>query len=346
MLSRALFFFFWLFACLVLVAAYIESTFPPETVQQEAAPQKKGAPEPLAAAKAPGREDPRADQAPGVSQPAGAKNQAQPAAAQAQAPFRPTQLDKAGQVVVVSAQALGSKEATVTLWRRKPTGELEAVGQPMFAYIGQNGLGYGLGLWRPPSQEGGPEKREGDGRTPAGLFAVRQAFGAAKADTARKRGVKLPYKVASSGMVCVSDAASKRYNTLVMMTEEQFPDWSRHDRLARDDGANSWGLVLEHNTEQPVAGAGSCLYLSVWPKEPRPTSGSVGMSLQSVMEMLTFLDPQANPVLVVVPKGLLAKLGLPEDAGKPVPRPAPPEKPAEEPAKPGPATAPVAPPAG
>ena len=49
--------------------------------------------------------------------------------------------------------------------------------------VGRNGAAWGLGLH--PAQSEGPQKQEGDGRAPAGVFTRGEAFGyAAKADTA------------------------------------------------------------------------------------------------------------------------------------------------------------------
>ena len=51
-----------------------------------------------------------------------------------------------------------------------------AVGAPVEVSIGRNGAAWGRGLRATPS-DGGPLKREGDGRAPAGLFAIGTAFG-------------------------------------------------------------------------------------------------------------------------------------------------------------------------
>src|SRR5699024_388223 len=71
--------------------------------------------------------------------------------------------------------------------------------------IGKNGAGWGLGL--NPPQQGGPFKREGDDRSPAGVFRIGEAFGyAAHAATA------LPYRALSATDYCMDVSGSAQYN--------------------------------------------------------------------------------------------------------------------------------------
>ena len=55
---------------------------------------------------------------------------------------------------------------TATGWRRR---------QPVPVVIGKNGAAWGLGLQAP--RQDGPVKREGDNRSPAGVFRIGTAFG-------------------------------------------------------------------------------------------------------------------------------------------------------------------------
>ena len=56
----------------------------------------------------------------------------------------------------------------------------------------------------------GPQKAEGDGRSPAGVFPLGRGFGFAPASEAS--WLKLPYLPVVEGIECVDDSASTVYN--------------------------------------------------------------------------------------------------------------------------------------
>ena len=66
----------------------------------------------------------------------------------------------------------------------------------------------------------------------------------------------------------------------------------------RGDQRYALGAVLAHNSEPPVPGAGSCIFLHVWESEGAPTAGCTAMALADMSEIATWLDGRASPVLV------------------------------------------------
>ncbi len=97
----------------------------------------------------------------------------------------------AGQVVVVTAARYGATTATLTAYGREQ-GEWRPVFGPWRAYVGTRGIAP-LG-----------EKREGDGRTPAGAFGFDFFFGVSP-----DPGVQFPYRrVTSRSIVWDEDPAS------------------------------------------------------------------------------------------------------------------------------------------
>ena len=68
-------------------------------------------------------------------------------------------------------------------------GDWQPVGAVVPVSLGRGGLAWGLGLH---ARRGGVEKREGDGCTPAGIFAITALFGIAAADSSFARDAKLP----------------------------------------------------------------------------------------------------------------------------------------------------------
>ena len=91
----------------------------------------------------------------------------------------------ARQLVVVTTADWNVDHGTLRRFERDG-GTWHAVGEPQPVLIGRSGSAWGIGLHPPPSD--GPVKREGDGRSPAGVFAIGEAFG--YAPTAR---TALPY---------------------------------------------------------------------------------------------------------------------------------------------------------
>src|SRR5690606_30285979 len=81
-------------------------------------------------------------------------------------------------------------------------------GEAAPASIGRSGSAWGIGLH--PAQTGGPFKREGDGRAPAGVFTIGQAFG-----YAAQGGTALPYAQMQASSWCMDVVASPLYNRIV-----------------------------------------------------------------------------------------------------------------------------------
>ena len=100
--------------------------------------------------------------------------------------------------------------AILQAWERpSPDAPWAPVGAPIEASLGRTGLAWGRGLH--PTGLPGPEKREGDGKSPAGVFDLRLVTGYAKTAPA---GTRMPYRQATATLRCVDDPRSLRYNRL------------------------------------------------------------------------------------------------------------------------------------
>lgn len=215
-------------------------------------------------------------------------------------------------VVVTAADVRATRGALRRLTRATPDAPWTEVGQPVPCQLGRNGLGAGRGLGQ--AAVAGPAKRQGDGRTPAGLFALPAAFGYATAESAGAAGVRLPYTAVTDRVSCVTDPASPLFGRVV--GPEERPDGGlRQDRMVRDDGANVWGVVIGHNSGATDPEAGTCLFVNVRPAAGPPTGGSIGIPSESAAALAAWLDPTAKPLLAVLPEGdyrsLAAAWGLP-----------------------------------
>lgn len=114
---------------------------------------------------------------------------------------------------------------------------------------------------------GTDEKKEGDKKTPLGLYSFTMAFGI-KEDP----GSVLPYHKVAAGDYWVDDSASKYYNQLVN-TASTKKDWSSAENMAAYAPHYNYGLVLDYNRERiPYKGSAIFLHCTM----PEETAGSSG----------------------------------------------------------------------
>jgi len=187
-----------------------------------------------------------------------------------------------------------------------------AVGEPVRAAVGRTGLAWGRGM--PSGEHGpGPEKREGDGKAPAGIFRLGPAFGYAPPDSVPY--IRLPYVESRQSIKCVDDARSAHYNRLVDQDTISAPDWSSHEEMRLATGVYRLGIWVSHNDAPPQPGGGSCIFMHIWQGPGIPTVGCTAMAAETLETLLRWLDPRARPVLVQSPRAayepLRATLHLP-----------------------------------
>ncbi len=172
------------------------------------------------------------------------------------------------------------------------------IGPAIAVSLGRAGLAWGRGLH--PAVDG-REKCEGDGRAPAGIFAITTLFGDAAADSPFARTAKLPYLPATPDLKAIDDPASAHYNRIVDQTAVT-PDWVSCENMRRGDGRYAVGAVVAHNADPTVPGAGSCIFLHVWEDEGVPTAGCTALALADMSDIAGWLDAAATPVLVQLPQ--------------------------------------------
>ena len=226
------------------------------------------------------------------------------ACAQVAAGQTPAPLSRSRQLLVVTTRGWEMVPGTLRRFERKGVkGAWARVGRDVPVAVGRNGLGWGAGLVGVSGTEG-PSKKEGDGKAPAGLFALGPAFGFAPGRAARLR---VPYVPLTPSVECVDDTASRRYNLIVDRLAAGNVDWDSSERMRSVEGYR-WGLVVRHNAAPPVAGRGSCIFLHVWAGPGRGTAGCTAMEESSLTELLRWLDPRKGPLLVQLPEAEYARL--------------------------------------
>jgi D-alanyl-D-alanine dipeptidase len=175
------------------------------------------------------------------------------------------------------------------------------------AITGKKGLAWGRGLHPAPGASA-PQKREGDGKAPAGIFRLGPAFGYEPGGSLP--GMALAYRQMGQASRCVDDVASVHYNRLVEEGNVT-RDWNSSEDMRRSDGQYRLGVVVDHNADPVAPGYGSCIFLHIWKGSASGTAGCTAVSDGDMETILRQLRPEANPLLIQLPRGKYERLRAP-----------------------------------
>ncbi|MBN5029620.1 L,D-transpeptidase family protein [Stenotrophomonas maltophilia] len=226
-------------------------------------------------------------------------------------------LDGARQLIVVTSEGWDSTEGQLQAYVRDGKG-WHAHGKAFPVALGRTGSAWGLGLH--PAQADGPQKQEGDGRSPAGIFALGSAFGYA----VTRPGTAMPYQPMLDSSYCMDVPSSPFYNRIVdekkvgSAAVKGSTEPMRLDLHNKGDVRYREGFVIAHNPgNQP--GKGSCIFAHLWRTPGEATAGCTAMPQASMQALLDWLRPQDTPRFVLLPRAeytrLQAQWQLPALAG-------------------------------
>jgi L,D-peptidoglycan transpeptidase YkuD (ErfK/YbiS/YcfS/YnhG family) len=131
--------------------------------------------------------------------------------------------------------------------------------------IGRNGRGF--------------RKREGDGKTPVGVFWLRQGF--YRADRLRNPAAALGLKVLSRRDGWCEVPGSGFYNQHVTL-----PFRDGHETMWREDEAYDVVFATSHNERPRVQGAGSAIFFHLTREGSHVTAGCVAVSKADMRKIL------------------------------------------------------------
>ena len=200
------------------------------------------------------------------------------------------------QVVTAIVADWTSTRAELRLWERELVGSRRGAWKlvmgPWPGVVGVSGTAWGVGVHGTvPQGRGGPIKREGDGKSPAGVFEFRAAYGYA---TSAKS--QLPYRAVEPSWKCVDDPKSKHY-TRVFDSKGIDKDWASAEEMRRSDELYKWVVDVAHNPSAEP-GKGSCIFLHVWSGPESTTVGCTAMEATQLATLIERLDPKAMYVLL------------------------------------------------
>jgi len=198
------------------------------------------------------------------------------------------QLPDTKQLIVVTTKNWSTPNGV--LQRYEKTDKWHKVGKAIDVKLGRNGLGWGRGLHTIP-KDAKIIKKEGDGKAPAGIFSLKQAFGYAPFV------VDYPYEVYKATDHCVDDVNSKFYNKIVDSTKVKV-DYNSKEHMKFPKNYYKYGVVVNHNhfdEAGAVKGAGSCIFIHI---KSVPTAGCTVMKEDQVKTLIKWLDVESHPLLV------------------------------------------------
>ncbi|HTJ63782.1 MAG TPA: L,D-transpeptidase family protein [Alphaproteobacteria bacterium] len=154
-----------------------------------------------------------------------------------------------------------------------PDGWLEWNGRRVRAALGRGGVTL--------------SKREGDGGTPAGTFALRSLL--YRADRLVQPVTLLDCAPIAEDSGWSDDPADPAYNRPVRL-----PHAFGHERLWREDGVYDLIVPLGYNDAPPIAGRGSAIFLHVARPAYAPTEGCVALALNDLLLLLADCGPETR----------------------------------------------------
>jgi len=182
------------------------------------------------------------------------------------------------QLLLVVADTPDTSLARLYVLERTATG-WEPRFAPLPAMVGRNGI----------APRG--EKREGDGRTPAGVFPLEFAFGYSPAIDSR-----MPYRQATEDDIWVDDVNASDYNT---WAKRGGSSAASYEAMKRQDHRYRHGVVIGYNRNPIIKGRGSAIFLHVWLENGETTTGCVAVDEVELIKILAWLDPAKKPQILM-----------------------------------------------
>jgi L,D-peptidoglycan transpeptidase YkuD (ErfK/YbiS/YcfS/YnhG family) len=182
---------------------------------------------------------------------------------------------KGTQLITVESSSRGSTHASLRLWSREGRCWSPVAG-PWAARVGRNGLS--------------GSRREGDGTTPTGTYAIgRTMYGVAP-----DPGVRYRYRRIVCGDYWVEDPRSPSYNRFQHVPCGRPPPFRvTGERLWKATTAYRHFAVIEFNMNPVVPGRGSGIFLHA--ATGGPTNGCVSLPIAQLRQVLRWLRPDRSP---------------------------------------------------
>jgi L,D-peptidoglycan transpeptidase YkuD (ErfK/YbiS/YcfS/YnhG family) len=220
-------------------------------------------------------------------------------------PERLTHIGDSRQVVVVTTRSWTTSYAKLQTWEQDADGAWTRVVDPVSSRVGWNGV------------RRAANRKQSTGTTPAGTFGLLRGFG-----LVRPSGVDLPYRRVDKNDWWPYDPSDpKTYNVLQpqrMQHADWRPEWA--ERLKSYSTQYRYAVVIDYNlpsgiewrrgervaTTKADTTAGGGIFLHV--NGSGATAGCVSIARDQMRDVLKWLDPDLDPVIVIGPREVIEKM--------------------------------------
>jgi L,D-peptidoglycan transpeptidase YkuD (ErfK/YbiS/YcfS/YnhG family) len=134
------------------------------------------------------------------------------------------------------------------------------------------------------------KKREGDGKTPSGIFKIGSAFGYENHLESEVSFIKL-----NDNHYWISNPESDDYNKLVEYISSDRQD----EKMRRNDHLYKYGIIIRYNMDEVVKNLGSAIFIHVERRKGAPTAGCVSFEEERMVELIKWLRPGKNPIIIM-----------------------------------------------
>jgi L,D-peptidoglycan transpeptidase YkuD (ErfK/YbiS/YcfS/YnhG family) len=181
------------------------------------------------------------------------------------------------QLIIVFTQTTNQNRAKLIAMQKGQNG-WEQVLKPIGAGIGRNGF----------AAPG--EKREGDGKSPSGVFKLGQLF------TYENNVVtQMPFTQTTSEDKWIDDPESPDYNQHVRGKTNA----KSYENLLLKNDYYKYCMVIEYNTNPVEKGKGSAIFFHLNMKPYESTSGCIAIAEKDMKKVLEWLNPEENPHIIM-----------------------------------------------
>ena len=201
------------------------------------------------------------------------------------------------QLIVGTAPTWDSMRGNLQFFERQNGDDWRRVAGPFSVLFGKNGVAWGNGL--AGTGEPGLQKKERDGRAPAGIFRIGKIY---TYDAQLPAGADYPFHQVTTADAWIDDMNSPDYNRLVTIEDPAHPPrWFEKEKMRHNDFAYRWLVEIRHNSDPPVPGLGSAIFFHIRRGVNRPTTGCTTMAEGDLVKLIRWLRAPSHPCYALLP---------------------------------------------